>query len=74
MVIIDNSLKYLEILEVDKKKALLSGIVESNGVTYVGEKRCSIDALVPAFEIFLSQSTCNHIKTRLSATQYLHYH
>ena len=50
MVIIDNSLQYLEIVGVDKKKVLLIGIVESNGVTYVGQKRCSIDTLVPAFE------------------------
>ena len=49
MVIIDNSLKYLEILEIYNKKARISRIAESNGVTYVGEKRCSIDALVPAF-------------------------
>ena len=32
-----------------QQKARISRIAESNGVTYVGEKRCSIDALVPAF-------------------------
>ena len=62
-------------LKVDKKNALLSGIVESMGVTYVGEKRYSIDTLVQTFEYFvMSQSTYNHLKTRLSATQYFHDH
>ena len=76
MVIIDDSLQYLENLEVDKKKALLSGIVESMWVTYVGEKRYSIDTLVQTFEYFvLSQSIYNHLKTRLlSATEYFHDH
>ena len=62
-------------LKVDKKNALLSGIVESVGVTYVGEKRYSIDTLVQTFEYFVMlQSTYNHLKTRLSATQYFHDH
>ena len=62
-------------LKVDKKNALLSGIAESVGVTYVGEKRYSIDTLVQTFEYFvMSQSTYNHLKTRLSATQYFHDH
>ena len=75
MVILDDSLQYLENLEVDKKKVLLSGIVESMGVTFVGEKRYSIDTLVQAFEYFvLSQSTFNNLKTRLSATQHFHDH
>ena len=51
-------------LKVDKKNALLSGIVESVGVTYVGEKQYSIDTLVQTFEYFvMSQSTYNHLKT-----------
>ena len=50
MFIIDDSLQYLENLGVGKKKALLSGIVESIGVTYVGQKRYSINTLVQAFE------------------------
>ena len=75
MFIIDDSLQYLENLGVDKKKALLSGIVESMGVTYVGQKRYSINTLVQAFEYtVLSQSTYNNLKTRLSATQYFHNH
>ena len=49
MVIIDDSLQYLENLEVDKKKVLSSGIVESMGVTYVGEKRYSIDTLLQRY-------------------------
>ena len=54
----DNCLQYLENLEVDKKKEPLSGLVESTGVTYVGEKRYSIDTLVRTFENFaLSQLT-----------------
>ena len=44
MVIIDDSLQYLENLEVTKKKVHLSGIVESVEVTYVGGKRYSIDS------------------------------
>ena len=68
-----NSLQYLENLKFDKKKVLLSEIVESMGVTYIGEMRYSIDTLVQTFEQFvLSQSTYNHLKTRLSATQYFH--
>ena len=63
MVIADNSLQYLENLEVDKKKVLVSGIVVSMGVTYVAEKRYSIDKLVPTFKYFvLSQSTYNHLR------------
>ena len=62
----DDSLQYVEKLEVDKKKLLLSGIVESivqTYVTYVGEKRYSIDILVRTFEYFaLSQSTYNHLR------------
>ena len=46
MVIIDDSFQYLENLEVDKKKVLLSGIVESMEVTYVGGKRSSMDSFV----------------------------
>ena len=70
-----DNLRYLENLEVEKKKVLLSGIVESVGVIFVGEKRYSIDTLVQAFEYFvLWQSTYNHLKTRLSAVQYFHYH
>ena len=58
VVIIDNCLQYLENLEVDKKKVPLSGLVESTGVTYVGEKQYSIDTLVRTFENFvLSQLT-----------------
>ena len=59
---IDDSLQYLGNLEA-KKKVLLSEIVKSMGVTYVGEKRYSIDTLVRTFEFFvfvLSQSTYNH--------------
>ena len=48
-----DNLRYLENLEVEKKKVLLSGIVESVGVIYVGEKRYSIDTLVQAFEYFV---------------------
>ena len=61
MVIKENSLQYLKDLEIDKKKVLLSGTVESMEVTYVGEKRCSIDTLLRIFEYFvLSQSTYVH--------------
>ena len=75
MVIIDDSLQYLENLEVDKKKALSSGIAESMWVAYFGEKRYSIVTLVQAFEYFvLSQSTYNHLKTRLSTTHNFHDH
>ena len=60
MVMIDDSLQYLGNLEA-KKKVLLSEIVQSMGVTYVGEKRYSIDTLVRTFEYFvLSQSAYNH--------------
>ena len=45
-----NSLQYLENLKFDKKKVLLSEIVESMGVTYIEEKRYSIDTLVKTFE------------------------
>ena len=63
MVIIDDSLQYLENLEVDKKQVLSSEVVESMRVTYVGERRCSIDTLVGTFEYFvLSQSTYNHLR------------
>ena len=48
-----DNLRYLENLEVEKKKVLLSGIVESVGVIFVGEKRYSIDTLVQAFEYFV---------------------
>ena len=51
MVIIDGSLQYLEDLVVDKKKFLLHGTVESVEVTYVGEKRYSIDILDRALSI-----------------------
>lgn len=62
MVIIDDPLQYLENLEVDEKKVLSSGIVESMGVTYAGEKRYSVDTLVQTFEHFvLSQWTYNHL-------------
>ena len=44
--LIDDPLQYLENLEVDKEKVLLTGIVESMGLTYVDEKRYSIDTLV----------------------------
>ena len=53
MVIIDDPLQYLENLEVDEKKVLSSGIVESMGVTYAGEKRYSVDTLVQTFEYFV---------------------
>ena len=48
-----DNLRYLENLEVEKKKVLLSGIAESVGVVFVGEERYSIDALVQAFEYFV---------------------
>ena len=48
-----DNLRYLENLEVEKKKVLLSGIAESVGVVFVGEKRYSIDALVQVFEYFV---------------------
>ena len=51
MVIIDDSLQNLGNLEVDKKKVYLSGIAESMEVTYVGEKRYSIDSMVRALSI-----------------------
>ena len=70
MVIIDDSFQYLENLEVDKKKVLLREIVESMEVTYVGEKRSSMDSFVCALSIMFSH---NQI-TRLSVTQYFHYH
>ena len=53
---------YLENLEVDKKKVILSGIVESVGITYVGEKQYCIDTLVREFEYFVfSQSTYSRV-------------
>ena len=62
MVIIDDPLQYLENLEVDEKKVLSSGIVESLGVTHAGEKRYNVDTLVQTFEYFvLSQWTYNHL-------------
>ena len=70
MVIIDDSLQYLENLEVDKKKVLLREIVESMEVTYVGEKRSSMDSFVCALSIMFSHNQL----TRLSVTQYFHYH
>ena len=75
MVVIDDSLQNLENLAVDKEKVLLNGIVESMGLTYVEEKRYSIDRLALAFDYFvLTQSTYNHLKKRFSGTQYFHYH
>ena len=56
MVIIDGSLQYLEDLVVDKKKFLLHGTVESVEVTYVGEKRYSIDVLDRALSIMFCHS------------------
>ena len=70
MVIIDDSFQYLENLEVDKKKVLLREIVESMEVTYIGEKRSSMDSFVRALSIMFSH---NQI-TRVSVTQYFHYH
>ena len=70
MVIIDDSLQYLENLEVDKKKVLLSGIAESMEVTYVGEKRSSMDSFVCALSIMFSHNQL----TRVSVTQYFHYY
>ena len=70
MVIIDDSFQYLENLEVDKKKVLLREIVESMEVTYVGEKRSSMDSFVCALSIMFSHNQL----TRLSVTQYFHYH
>ena len=72
MVIIDDSLQYLKDLEVDKKKVILSGIVESMGVTYIGEERYSIDPLVWSFEYFvLSRSILlcyNHLRQDFQLT------
>ena len=42
------NLQYLKYLEVEKRIVLLSGIVESIEVKYVGDKRYSIDTLVRA--------------------------
>ena len=70
MVIIDDSFQYLENLEVDKKKVLLREITESMEVTYVGEKRSSMDSFVCALSIMFSHNQL----TRLSVTQYFHYH
>ena len=50
MVIIGDSLQYLENLELNKKKALFSG--ENCWRQFVGEKRQSIDTLVEAFNYF----------------------
>ena len=73
--LIDDPLQYLENLEVDKEKVLLTGIVESMALTYGDEKPYSIDTLVWASDYFvLTQSTYNHLKKRLSGTQYFHYH
>ena len=48
---------------------------QEKGITYAGEKRYSEDALVQASEYFiLSQSTYNHLKARLSGTQYFYDH
>ena len=64
MVVIDDSLQYLQNLQVDKNNALLSGIVESVGVTHVEEMWYNMDALVQTFEYsVLSQSIYNHRKT-----------
>ena len=58
---IDKSLQYLknlENLEVDSKKIVLSGIVESMGVTFVEENQYSKDTLVLTYEYFvLARST-----------------
>ena len=59
MVIKDDSLQYLENLEVTKKKVHLSGIVESVEVTCVGGKRYNIDSWV---YYVLSQSTYNCLR------------
>ena len=56
MVMVDDSLQYLENLEVGKKKVLLSGIVESTEVTYVREKRYCVNSLVRALSIMLSHN------------------
>ena len=73
--LIDDPLQYLENLEVDKEKVLSTGIVESMEHAYVDEKPYSIDTLVWASDYFvLTQSTYNHLKKRLSSTQYFHNH
>ena len=72
MVIIVDPLQYLESLEVDKKKVLLSGNVEWMEVTYVGKTRYSIDILVRALSImfYLNELT---IVSDKNFSQYFHY-
>ena len=65
---------YLENLEVDKKKVILSGIVESVGITYVGEKQYCIDTLVREFEYCFFTINLQSCYRRLSVTQCFHYH
>ena len=56
-------LKNLENLEVDSKKIVLSGIVESMGVTFAEENQYSIDTLVLTYEYFvLPRSTYKRLR------------
>ena len=59
MVIIDDFLQYLENaqylenLKVEKRKVLLSGIIERMEVKYIGEKRHSVVTLVQEYYVLL---------------------
>ena len=59
MVIIDDFLQYLENaqylenLKVEKRKVLLSGIIERVEVKYIGEKRYRTVALVQEYYVLL---------------------
>ena len=59
MVIIDDFLQYLENaqylenLKVEKRKVLLSRIIERMEVKYIGEKRCSAATLVQEYYVLL---------------------
>ena len=60
---IDESLRYLNFLEVTRKKAVLHQQLSSMGLTYVGEKKYSDETIMRAFEYFaLSRSAYNRLR------------
>ena len=72
MVIIVDPLQYLESLEVDKKKVLLSGNVEWMEATYVGKTRYSIGILVRALSIMFYLNKLTIVSDK-NFSQYFHY-
>ena len=60
---IDESLRYLNFLEVTRKKDVLHQQLSSMGLTYVGEKKYSDETIIRAFEYFaLSRSAYNRLR------------